>query len=422
MRSVSVTSNDPPLDELQEGLAHMNLPDAGPLPQGGSRRTVVVLQPYVPSYRVDLFEELHDELARRAVDLVVLSGTVSGAQAQRGDTAARRGWQREVPSRVVSFQGRSLTVRRIPRELLRRADVIVAEFALGSLDTWRLALDPRTARKLVLWGHIKAYVSRDPRFAATAKRILGRRAVGLLAYTASGAAFGEELGIDRAKFTVLNNSLRVASRGPRAEPEEGPATRAFLYLGGLDESKRLDVLLAVADRVAARRTDFELVIAGDGSQRQFLESQAATRPYVHVVGRVDGPQKTALAERCTAMIIAGRVGLVAVESFGLELPLIAPAWDYHAPEFDYLENGENALVVDDSVEALAAAVEELMDDGQLRQRLISGCRRAARKYTLDAMVGNFCAGLLRTGLLHVDPSAGTPARAQEAGDGGGGRG
>ncbi|MGY1740236.1 MULTISPECIES: glycosyltransferase family 4 protein [unclassified Blastococcus] len=352
---------------------------------------------------MDLFEGLNQRLNENGVELLVVTGAPRGAQAERRDAASAHPWQRNVPSWLLPLGKRSLTIRRLPRDLMRRADVLVAEFSIGSLDTWRLALDPRRARKLVLWGHVKAYVTQDLPIARAAKRFLGRRVAALFAYTQSGATFGADLGIDHGKFTVLNNSLRVDRGSRRIVTERAPARQSFLYLGALDESKRLDVLLDVADRVAARRDDFELVIAGDGEQRSWIATQAAMRPYVRVVGRVDGPQKAALADECVGMLIAGRVGLVVVESFGLGLPLVAPTWHRHAPEFDYLEDRRNAVIVDDSVEALADAVQKMMDDVGFRQRLVVGCREGAAKYSLEAMVDNFCHGLYRTGLLGMDP-------------------
>jgi glycosyltransferase involved in cell wall biosynthesis len=94
------------------------------------------------------------------------------------------------------------------------------------------------------------------------------------------------------------------------------------------------------------------------------------------------------------MLMPGRVGLCAVDSFALRTPVVTTNWPWHAPEFEYLENGRNAVVTPDDPMAYASAVQELLNDRSRLASLREACRRDAAHYTIDGMAARFCDGLL----------------------------
>jgi glycosyltransferase involved in cell wall biosynthesis len=88
------------------------------------------------------------------------------------------------------------------------------------------------------------------------------------------------------------------------------------------------------------------------------------------------------------------VGLVAVDSFAMGVPIITSTWRYHAPEFEYLVDGENALVTsEDSITAIGEATARLMRDDPLHKRLRDGCLRSTEQYSLQHMVQRFADGV-----------------------------
>jgi glycosyltransferase involved in cell wall biosynthesis len=84
-----------------------------------------------------------------------------------------------------------------------------------------------------------------------------------------------------------------------------------------------------------------------------------------------------------------------LDAFALEIPMITIAGDHHSPEIEYLEDGENGIVLprDTTAPGFAAATIALIGDTGMQQRLQEGCRDAARRYSVEAMADNFAAGI-----------------------------
>lgn len=362
-----------------------------------SRDLVLVLQPYVPTYRVAFFEKLDQKLRGVGLRLQVLAGEAAGPQAVRGDQEQARPWLRRVAVRRPLPWTSRVHSRAIPPDLRRRARVVVAELTLTSVDAWRLGLVRRSEWSLLYWGHADDYVTKGSWLTRNARAVLMRLGDGVLAYTEGGRQRALAAGLPNSRIFVVQNSTDVPAF--EWQTRTGRRKAQFAFIGALDGSKRLEMLLEVADEVAQRRSDFVLVVAGDGVQRPFLQAAAKSRSYLKLVGRIGAREKLKLASESIAFLMPGRVGLVTIDSFNLGLPILTTRWRLHAPEYEYLRNGYNSIIVDDDVESMADAVISLIEDDVLLKRLVDGCRESAEIYTLDAMVDNFFGALLRVGDL-----------------------
>ena len=60
--------------------------------------------------------------------------------------------------------------------------------------------------------------------------------------------------------------------------------RVGLFCGSLHREKRLDYMIAAADRVRKACRDFHLVVMGDGPCADEISVAARTRPWLHWVG------------------------------------------------------------------------------------------------------------------------------------------
>ena len=83
-----------------------------------------------------------------------------------------------------------------------------------------------------------------------------------------------------------------------------------------------------------------------------VEEKAAGSSWLRYVGRAGDGEKRLLGATASLLMNPGRVGLVAVDSFALGLPIATTEWQLHAPEFDYLVPDDNALITENSVECL----------------------------------------------------------------------
>jgi glycosyltransferase involved in cell wall biosynthesis len=195
---------------------------------------------------------------------------------------------------------------------------------------------------------------------------LAKRAAGILSYTQGGANHLAAHGIPRPKITVLNNSTdTVTLRQIRSAlaPDEIARFRSahslghgpvVAYVGSLDESKQLHLLFAAGDILAESLAGFQLIIAGDGPQRDYVARESANRPYVRPIGRAGQRELAIISVVAGLLINPGRVGLVAVDAAALGMPILTTDFGFHAPELEYL-TGECLQTVPQDGKSLAKA-------------------------------------------------------------------
>jgi glycosyltransferase involved in cell wall biosynthesis len=287
----------------------------------------------------------------------------------------------------------------------RPADLVVSELGSGVLENYPIAFRHRS--RFAVLGHGFAAVTVPNRVDAALEGWQIRRARHLFAYTDTGRDEMIRAGAEPGRITVVRNTIDTASlescmdqldESVRASSLErfglDDSQPVAVSIGGLDSSKRLGMLVDIAERVALRLPGFVLVVAGEGVERPFVERLAGEVSWLRYAGRVDEAGKAALASVASLMLNPGRVGLVAIDSFVLGLPIVTTDWPYHAPEIGYLEHGRTAVIAPDDADAASSAVVELLTDRERLARLASACRSERSKYRLDDMVERFCIGIV----------------------------
>lgn len=167
--------------------------------------------------------------------------------------------------------------------------------------------------------------------------------------------------------------------------ELGAAADALIIIsvGRLTRQKGFDVLLEAFRRLDARPRPLNLWLVGDGELRRELEEQAAALNLgdcVRFLGyRADVP---ALLQCSDIFAIASRyegMPLAILEAQAAGLPCVVSAVGENAHQVD---NGSNGLVVppEDSA-ALAASLQQLLDDPALRQRMSAAARQKAAGFS-----------------------------------------
>ena len=163
--------------------------------------------------------------------------------------------------------------------------------------------------------------------------------------------------------------------------------KILLYLSRLDPKKGLDVLIPALSKLAARRSDFLLAVAGDGApgERGRLEATVAAaglEDRVVLLGRVDDRAKWSLFEAADVFILPSHhenFGLAAAEALAAGVPCILSRGVAIAA--DAAVAGA-AVDIPLTREALAGAIERLLDDDALRARMgAAGRAMAARQYS-----------------------------------------
>ncbi len=158
-----------------------------------------------------------------------------------------------------------------------------------------------------------------------------------------------------------------------------------LSVGRLDRAKRIDLLLE-----AAKQGDFDVVVAGDGPDRERLESLADGR--VRFAGRVSEAELADLYARCRGVYYAPvdeDFGMVPFEAFLSEKPVVTTT-DAGGP-LDVVHDRETGRVVEPRVEALASACRELVEREEDARAWGRAGKAIAETVTWDEAIGRLLA-------------------------------
>ena len=373
-----------------------------------SRARVLFVCEWIPRYQLSFFGALRRELARRDLELTVVQGDPPPRMALRQD-AAWLPWAIHRPNRYLGLGERRLVWQPWTREALESDLVIVDQASRLLIDYWLLRQQARGRTKVALLGHgANLNVERASRLGEWAKRHVSRRAHWWLAYTEGARERVERLGYPPDRITVVQNSALTEDEKQAIDSVtqadvgrvrgdlglgEGPIG---LFLGSLYEEKRWRLLLSAAERVSAHLPGFVLVIAGDGPDRAEVVELASGRDDVRVVSRADGSSKAKLLAAAGLMLLPGAVGLAVTDAFAAGIPTISTAVPTHGPEFEYIEDGVNGIVLPRhaTAEQYGDAVRSVLEDPARLAALSKGARASGAIYTEDAMVARFAQGIV----------------------------
>jgi L-malate glycosyltransferase len=379
-------------------------------------RRVLIIQRRMTEYRVPLFEALRARLAASGVTLQVAYGRITEAEETRDDAGV-------LPWGIQSschypFPGSSnLVWQHIPGHLMREQDLIIVPHENILLLNYLLLFRHRWLKRtrLAFWGHGANFQSLAPNgLRERLKAWTARQADWWFAYTSLSVERLAAHGFPVRRISCLNNSIDTSHlRQWRAQVSEGERRallaalglqggRLAVFLGSLSTGKRLKFTFGVAEHLRRLFADFELLIVGDGPQRDSVQEFAATRPWCRWVGARHGREKALYLSLARVMLNPGLVGLNLIDSFALGIPLLTTDCGIHSPEIAYLDSGKNGLMTPDEPKAFADAAAWLLADDQACRQMGENCRRDAEKFSIENMVANFSAGILDA--LAPDPA------------------
>lgn len=367
-----------------------------------AKQSVLIVQPYVPRYREVFFVSLIEMLGAEGVSCRVAAASPSGTQLARGD-AVSADWIVNYSQRNVRIRGRSLGLGGA-RRLWKNDDAVIVGHLGSSLDTYSALYDAsRNGLRVGLWGHIKPYVSAGHPLDLALERWQLGRCDRVFAYTPGGRDYAVAAGVDAHKVTTVMNatdtsqllgarnaltSAHVESFMSKHQLKSG---RTLGYIGGLDSSKRIAFLVATLDRLWATDPDLKIVVGGQGSDESLLD-EARRRGQVVMLGYATVDDQALIARASSALLMPGRIGLVAVDALVLGIPILTTDWPYHAPEHEYLVESVTRFTAANDVDSFASLVRRFLAQSA------SGSTRRGPEWnfpTMDAMVENFGSGILQ---------------------------
>jgi glycosyltransferase involved in cell wall biosynthesis len=212
------------------------------------------------------------------------------------------------------------------------------------------------------------------------------------AYVAVSEATRAELislGVRASDIAVVHNGVDAPAPSD-VQPDREPR---ILVLGRLVPHKRIEHVIVAASVLRSRHPGLRIAVVGDGWWSHELEEAARSHGVEDIVefhGHVDDAEKYRQIARSWVLALPSLKegwGLVVMEAASLGVPSVAYADAGGVTES--IVDGETGLLVAGGVDDFAQALERLVDDAPLRQRLGSAARERARRFSWDASADAF---------------------------------
>jgi glycosyltransferase involved in cell wall biosynthesis len=366
------------------------------------KKRVLIIQEHTPHYRKQFFNNLREHLAARGIQLDLVHGGQTLDRVIQGSLE----WSNPVRiSRMGPFAWHHLAGH------AKGADLVIVPQELKYLHCHLLLLKSRlTGSRFAYWGHGKNFqAGASGSHTERIKEFLSLQVHWWFAYNDLSAGIVRGIGFPAERITSVGNTidtrnliqLRQSITGDdlcklRAELKTA-SSHIAVYTGGLYASKRIDFLLRSAITVRESIPDFELIVIGTGPEHQQVADAARNHPWIHAVGQKNDAEKVPYWALASVLLMPGGVGLVILDSFALGVPMVTTDTLLHGPEIDYLNDGENGLMVacGDSSAAYAKEVVNLFRDRERLDQLRNGALESAARHDIETMVENFSAGIIQ---------------------------
>lgn len=369
--------------------------------------TVCFVTLVLTHYRVPFHNRVRKILAAHNIDYRLIYSDPTGDAAAKNDTSSLD-WATRVPVTSFKFLGQSFHWQSAWCHLNGSDLTIVSQESKLLLNYLLHAGYALQGRKFGYFGHGRNFQSTNPRgFRAAWKRLLATRVHWWFAYTPGVADLVRQYGFPKEQISInynaidtiaLERDLQTVTRSDIAEMKTslGIATDNIgIYIGGMYAEKRLPFLLEAAERVREKILDFELVLVGSGSHAHLADEAAGRHPFVHYLGPRFGHDKAVLLKMSKVFLMPGLVGLAVLDTFAARCPLITTNVSYHSPEIEYLNHGENGIIVTDpsDIDGYSSNIIRVLSDDKYHATLAQGASRSTFDYSIDRMAESFSEGV-----------------------------
>ena len=364
------------------------------------RFQVNIFQNRITDYRVPFFLELIRNSYTQNIGVKIYIS--SRPYQNRGDEAAKF-----VPHFVI----RTLSLRMkklnfdvfFPKLKILDADLYVVEFGVRNIFQI-LFLKILGKGDLAFWGHGQEMSRNFNKFENILRTKILALADYFFVYTESGKKYlVESASFAKERIFVVNNSTDTRliasakltpfkdslSSLPLSFSDQNCVTVAAI--ASLEKSKKIDVVLEIHNRMREEVYNFQTLICGDGPERENLERISTEG--VFFLGRISPSDLAQISKIIVAIVSPGPVGLVVTDSFAMGIPIITSASQNHGPEFSYLINNVNSLIVPDLPNMYVEAIKRMIGDTNLKNSLQLGLAKSAQDYNIDIMVSNYLFGI-----------------------------
>jgi glycosyltransferase involved in cell wall biosynthesis len=204
------------------------------------------------------------------------------------------------------------------------------------------------------------------------------------------------LNTNARKVVVIPNPILwpLPSHEPTVRTEEvcKPGRRIVLAVGRLAPQKQFHVLLEAFARVCTARSEWDLVILGDGPERPSLQALVKSRALTEkiflpgTVGNIGDWYARANIFALTSRFEGFPYALVEAMAYGLAVL----SYDCDTGPREILSHGQTGILVPpSSTEGIAEALLRLMNDEQLRSKMGQRATEIRERLSLERIAGQW---------------------------------
>jgi glycosyltransferase involved in cell wall biosynthesis len=364
-------------------------------------KSILIIQPYIPEYRRKFFSMLEAYCKRNNLELTILAPKPDKLFQLRGDQSSDLDIVHEIQVHRIRLLGKQVDYFRLPRGLrFKDFDLVIMEQTLKNIQYPFLLLRAPKKTRIALWGHGKTVVKKKSKVEQLLQLFLTKQADFFFSYTKSGADYLAEHGFPREKITVLQNSNSSIGRienTARHSKEIGTSPRLdgarCCYIGALESTKGIDFLIKAIPIIKDAFPKFQFTFIGDGPARQLVADFVEMNSYASWLGFKNETDLDEISHEFSLILIPGRVGLIAVDSLMLLIPIVTTSHGFHAPEYEYIQKNGTSIEINGTYQDYALEVIRLLNNPAEIIKMRENLSSLRSNHTLEVMVENFTAGL-----------------------------
>lgn len=368
------------------------------------KNRVVIIQKYIPRYRLSFFSRLRDVLAANSIELILIYGHGDQVDKTKKD-AIELSWGYCVPVRIINiFYGQFYWQNAIP--LIQKNDLVIVEQANRMLLNYVLLFRRIFKRdiKIAFWGHGINRKLLGNSHVNKFKLLVTGFADWWFAYTKGVKETLIEGGLPSDKITAVQNTIDTDSLLKKMDQATYPGdmisaasrdSKYGIFVGSMYKEKQIPFLIEACQRVKEKIPEFKMIFIGAGADKEYVEAFAENNSWVYCFGPLFEDDKIPYLKLADVLLIPRAVGLVVIDSFVTQTPIVTTKTLGHGPEIEYLKSGHNSIITSDTIGAYANAVVNILQNEQQLNLLKEECASSAKTFSLDNMVRNFAQGVTK---------------------------
>lgn len=359
-------------------------------------KKVLIIQQIIPDYRKEFFNLLKQELVKNDIELVLIHGEKENKLLD---------WAIPIANKKINFLKVDLRWQPLLK-YIKNKDLIIVEAANKLILNYVIIiLRSFNKTKLGFWGHGRNMQAHQDSWRNKFSLLFLKKCDWWFGYTTGVRDFLIKNAYPANQITVVQNAIDTGRlRKQLREIKDSDVSelrnqlkitsnKVALFCGGMYLEKRIDFILETCYQVKKEIPEFEMIFIGVGEESVKVEKAAENNCWIHYVGSKKGKDRIKYFKIASIQLMPESVGLGILDSFALETPIITTQGEFHGPEIEYLENGINGIITEDSLKEYSQTIIRILKTAQ-HTNLLKGCIASANKYTVQQMVENFKNGII----------------------------